>query len=108
MTRTHGQCPTCKHYGSDCHCAEATYQLKPGEEVRDGKLYGWTGKKCTGCKGTGDCGDESPRGCPECGGTGDEWDEMPLQSADLLPSDEHQDEIASFGAVSFLADGNEG
>lgn len=20
--RTHGQCPTCKHYGSDCHCHE--------------------------------------------------------------------------------------
>lgn len=21
--RTHGQCPVCKHYGSDCHCHDA-------------------------------------------------------------------------------------
>lgn len=25
---------------------------------------------CPTCKGTGDVGDESPRGCPECNGTG--------------------------------------
>jgi DnaJ-class molecular chaperone len=26
--------------------------------------------KCPTCKGTGDVGDDSPRGCPECDGTG--------------------------------------
>lgn len=23
--RTHGQCPTCRHYGADCTCPELTY-----------------------------------------------------------------------------------
>lgn len=26
--------------------------------------------QCPTCKGTGDVGDESPRGCPECAGSG--------------------------------------
>ncbi len=58
------------------------YTLKGGEEWRDGKLHGWTGRKCSACKGLGeryisyrdrDCA------CPDCGGTGEEWGLMPVQ-----------------------------
>lgn len=58
-----------------------TYQLKGGEKVVKGTLYGWTGQKCQWCKGTG-FRDLRPV-CRNCGGTGDEYDVMPVQPADL-------------------------
>lgn len=63
-----------------------TYQLKGGEEVRDGKLYGWTGRKHAPCKGTGEdfSDDNVPwTTCRGCGGTGEEWGLMPDQPVDL-------------------------
>lgn len=59
------------------------YQLKGGEHVKDGKLYGWTGKKCEKCRGCGQCGEGYA--CPGCGGTGDEHGMMPVQPTDLPP-----------------------
>ncbi|MDR5728245.1 MAG: hypothetical protein RB191_12530 [Terriglobia bacterium] len=69
-----------------------TYELKNGEEVRDGKLYGWTGERCRHCSGTGEDSDNGldenfiSWRCNSCGGTGDEWGLMPVQPADLPPS----------------------
>lgn len=60
-----------------------TYQLKGGEEVRNGKLYGWTGHDCSTCKGTGENNDDIPSACKNCGGTGEEWGLMPEQPTDL-------------------------
>lgn len=64
-----------------------TYRLKGGEEIRDGKLFGWTGRHCPVCHGSGDY---FPRGdsmessfCRSCAGTGEEWGLMPVQPADL-------------------------
>jgi hypothetical protein len=65
------------------------HQLKNGEEVRDGKLYGWTGRNCLKCSGCGedfDEKDDQPRSCRECGGTGEEWGLMPEQPADIAVS----------------------
>jgi hypothetical protein len=58
-----------------------TYKLKGGEEIRgDGKLYGWTGNKCTVCDGTG----ETSNGvCCGCAGTGKHWGLMPTQPDNL-------------------------
>jgi RecJ-like exonuclease len=58
-----------------------TYQLKGGEEIRDGKLYGWTGRECETCAGTGE-GKQYPT-CTGCGGTGEEWGLMPTQPEHL-------------------------
>lgn len=61
------------------------YELKGGEEVRDGKLYGWTGEVCPGCGGHG----ENPSqefgrlACTGCGGTGEKWGLMPVQPENL-------------------------
>lgn len=58
------------------------YQLKGGEEWRDGLLYGWTGLKCKPCKGHGQRYSEmhdNDAACPDCGGTGEEWGLMPVQ-----------------------------
>lgn len=67
--------------------AVVSYQLKGGEYVKGGKLYGWTGKECTACRGTGEGGaGDCP--CGECGGTGDEHGVMPVQPSDLPPDTE--------------------
>ena len=58
-----------------------TYKLKGGEEVVDGVLFGWTGNKCTRCKGHGQDNDNSS--CGACAGTGDEWGMMPVQPPNL-------------------------
>lgn len=58
-----------------------TYELKGGEEIRDGKLYGWTGRKHEPCKGTGETNEA--RRCDSCGGTGEEWGLMPVQPDNL-------------------------
>lgn len=58
-----------------------TYQLKGGEEVRDGKLYGWTGRDCDKCQGHGV--DDNNHACVSCGGTGEEHGLMPHQPEDL-------------------------
>lgn len=51
-----------------------SYKLKGGEELRDDKLYGWTGEKCTQCGGTGaGLSGNYPRVCPGCAGTGEVW-----------------------------------
>lgn len=63
------------------------YQLKGGEEVRDGKLYGWTGRQHKVCGGSG-LNNNNFR-CNSCGGTGDEWGLMPVQPADLPPDTEN-------------------
>lgn len=58
------------------------YQLKPGEEIINGKLYGWTGRAHAACKGTGEDFSEQNwpyTTCRGCGGTGDEWGVMPDQ-----------------------------
>jgi hypothetical protein len=57
------------------------YQLKGGEEWRDGKLYGWTGRVCLECDGTGEISGEGEGRCMKCGGTGEEWGLMPVQPA---------------------------
>lgn len=64
-----------------------TYQLKGGEEWRDGKLYGWTGRDCDECRGTGendaiDYHDGYRLACSACSGTGEEWDLMPVQPSE--------------------------
>lgn len=66
------------------------YQLKGGEEIRDGKLYGWTGRKCEHCKGTGEKSgqEDGPRSCQQCAGTGEEWGLMPVQPDNLEPDTE--------------------
>lgn len=61
-----------------------TYKLKGGEEWRDGKLYGWTGRVCPSCHGKGEVMDENDVGigtksCAACAGTGEEWGLMPEQ-----------------------------
>ena len=58
-----------------------TYQLKGGEEWRDGKLFGWTGAVCSRCKGTGDAFGDLRYLCNHCAGTGEEWGVMPVQPA---------------------------
>lgn len=63
--------------------ANAMYQLKGGEEIRDGKLYGWTGRKCPRCGGAGAVAERV--NCYGCAGTGEEWGLMPIQPA-VLPS----------------------
>lgn len=55
------------------------YVLNGGEEIRDGKLYGWTGKSCPRCHGTGDIDSEYQQSCPACSGTAEEWGLMPVQ-----------------------------
>lgn len=64
------------------------YQLKGGEEIRDGKLYGWTGRDCEPCKGYGEEeGEYGPRSCSHCSGTGEEWGLMPEQPKNLVDSE---------------------
>lgn len=63
-----------------------TYQLKGGEEVRSGILFGWTGQPCPDCHGCGE--DRDARACRGCGGTGELWGKMPIQPADLPPDTE--------------------
>jgi hypothetical protein len=58
-----------------------TYQLKGGEEIRDGKLYGWTGVDCVKCNGHGV--DDENYICGQCAGTGETWGLMPVQPDDL-------------------------
>lgn len=63
-----------------------TYQLKNGEEIRDGKLFGWTGKNCIRCDGTAEdfSDDNAPCAtCRHCGGTGEEWGLITIQPKDL-------------------------
>jgi len=61
-----------------------TYQLKNGEEIRNGKLYGWTGNDCPNCKGTGeDYSDQNYRTCGHCAGTGEEWGLISIQPDNL-------------------------
>lgn len=63
-----------------------TYQLKAGEEIRDGKLYGWTCNNCGKCSGTGeDFSDNNVpfTHCRHCGGTGEQWGLMPHQPPEL-------------------------
>lgn len=64
-----------------------TYQLKGGEYVSNGVLYGWTGELCPACRGTGE-GDAGDCPCAECGGTGEQHDVMPNQPLDLPPDTE--------------------
>lgn len=65
-----------------------TYQLKGGEEIRDGKLYGWTGRDCPRCQGSGqNSGEYDHVMCGGCGGTGEEWDLMPVQPTNLLTTE---------------------
>jgi hypothetical protein len=62
------------------------YQLKNGEEIRNGKLWGWTGASCHSCKGTGQKYSETfdnEISCTACAGTGEEWGLMPVQPNDL-------------------------
>ena len=61
------------------------YELKGGEEIRDGKLYGWTGSDCQKCKGTGEIHNEECEmtSCANCDGTGEEWGLMPIQPDNL-------------------------
>lgn len=62
------------------------YQLRGGEYVKGGKLYGWTGQRCPRCQGTGEAIDA--HACNGCGGTGEQYDLMPTQPADLPPDTE--------------------
>lgn len=59
------------------------YQLKGGEEIQDGKLYGWTGRDCRACGGSGVDEESGQLGCRECAGTGDEWGLLPEQPKEL-------------------------
>jgi hypothetical protein len=64
-----------------------TYELKNGEEIRDGQLYGWAGHNCLNCGGTAeDFSDENApwTTCRYCGGTGEHWGLMPVQPTDLV------------------------
>lgn len=63
-----------------------TYELKGGEYVKGGKLFGWTGQACKKCNGSGERTDAMP--CESCGRTGDEHGLMPVQPADLPPDTE--------------------
>jgi DnaJ-class molecular chaperone len=63
------------------------YQLKGGEEIINGILFGWTGRECSACNGTGECDDShfgGLRTCQSCGGTGGEWGRMPEHPKDLV------------------------
>jgi hypothetical protein len=62
-----------------------TYQLKGGEEVRDGVLFGWTGAKCSTCHGTGESMNILGRACVRCAGTGEQWGRMPVQPPEFVP-----------------------
>lgn len=52
--------------------------LKPGQYVgQDGKVYGWTGRKCPSCFGIGCIPDhDGIERCAVCAGTGDEHNEI--------------------------------
>lgn len=52
--------------------------LKPGQYVgQDGKVYGWTGRKCPSCFGIGCIPDhDGIERCAACAGTGDEHNEI--------------------------------
>jgi hypothetical protein len=67
-----------------------TYELKGGEYVRGGKLYGWTGRQCGKCGGHGeDPSQEYGRhACVACAGTGEEHALMPAQPDNLPPDTE--------------------
>lgn len=68
---------------------QTVYQLKAGEYVKDSKLYGWTGRKCFACHGTGESDAEDfDRTCTKCAGTGDEHGLMPVQPVSLPPDTE--------------------
>jgi hypothetical protein len=62
-----------------------SYQLKGGEEIRDGVLdgvlFGWTGAKCKPCHGIGYWRSHT---CNNCGGTGSEWGRMPVQPPEFI------------------------
>lgn len=63
-----------------------TYELKGGEEICDGILYGWTGLDCVDCNGTGDAAAQYAlpvTSCLSCGGAGGAWGRMPIQPKDL-------------------------
>lgn len=66
-----------------------TYQLKGGEEIRDGVLFGWTGAKCAKCDGCGETSGDRLEGhaCKGCAGTGEHWGHMPVQPAELDAAD---------------------
>lgn len=57
-------------------------KLKAGETIQDGKLYGWTGKKCGACGGYGEQHnvESGPRRCDECAGTGEEYGLIGLEA----------------------------
>jgi hypothetical protein len=55
-------------------CKMSVFILKAGQYIRDGKLYGWTGRKCQECQGYGE--DVEARACTACAGTGDEHGEI--------------------------------
>lgn len=59
------------------------YKLKAGEYVKNGKLYGWTGKICEPCNGQGE--DEYGTRCVYCAGTGDQHGLMLTQPFALPP-----------------------
>lgn len=61
------------------------YQLKGGEEIRNGVLFGWTGAKCKTCNGHGV--DNENHTCTNCAGTGDEHGRMPVQPPELDVAD---------------------
>jgi hypothetical protein len=48
--------------------------LEAGQYIRDGKLYGWTGRKCQDCQGYGE--DAEAMACTACAGTGEEHGEI--------------------------------
>lgn len=62
-----------------------TYQLKGGEEIRDGVLFGWTGAEHAECGGHGV--DNENNRCDGCAGTGEEWGRMPVQPPELDAAD---------------------
>jgi hypothetical protein len=64
-----------------------TYQLKGGEEIRDGVLFGWTGALCKVCEGAGEPINTDRHTCPACAGTGEEHGRMPVQSVELVAAD---------------------
>ncbi len=71
--------------------SDTQYELKGGEHVKDGKLYGWTGKACPDCNGCGEKYDASrdcDAACPGCSGTGDQYGLMPHQPENLGPDRE--------------------
>jgi len=77
----------CESIRSIEHVSIEPYQLRPGEEVRDGVLYGWTGNDCSDCKGTGQRYCETrdrEAACVNCGGTGEYWGVMTKQPTNLF------------------------